>query len=183
MTGLSLTPKTHLVLFHRNLSRGPSWQVVDLHLLFCTKLNLEKCPGELPQEPFHWFCSQNLIIWNSLWEQCGAWASEKLLHLAQIGISKGLTKKTWNSTHFMLWFWRLLKPLQLISLAAQFKFESKYESLQFIWQSLRRLFQKVIEGLEGKTNCQQPLILGLLGHLSCLLGLLSCSAQTQGVSN
>ena len=24
-------------------------QVVDLHLLFCTKLNLEKCPGELHQ--------------------------------------------------------------------------------------------------------------------------------------
>ena len=35
-------------------------------------------------------------------------------------------------------------------------FESKFEPLQVIWQleSLRRLFQKVIEGLEGKINGQ-----------------------------
>ena len=51
-----------------------------------------------------------------------------------------------------------IKPLQLVGQAAQFKFqvESNFEPLQVIWQSLRRLllFQKVIEGLEGKTNGQ-----------------------------
>ena len=46
------------------------------------------------------------------------------------------------------------KPLQLVGQAAEFKFESKFEPLPVIWQSLRRLFQKVIEGLEGKINCQ-----------------------------
>ena len=34
------------------------------------------------------------------------------------------------------------------SQAADFKYESKFEPLQVIWQSLRTLFQKVIEGLE-----------------------------------
>ena len=43
-----------------------------------------------------------------------------------------------------------IKPLQLVGKAAQFKFESKFKPLQVIWQSLRRLFQKVIESLEGK---------------------------------
>ena len=51
-----------------------------------------------------------------------------------------------------------IKPLQLVSQAAEFKFESKFESkfepLPVIWQSLRRLFQKTIEGLEGKINGQ-----------------------------
>ena len=47
-----------------------------------------------------------------------------------------------------------LKPSQLVGQAAQFKFESKLEPLQVIWQSLRMLFQKVIEGLEGKINGQ-----------------------------
>ena len=39
-----------------------------------------------------------------------------------------------------------IKPLQLIGQVAQFNFGSKFEPLQVIWQSLRRLFQKVIEG-------------------------------------
>ena len=47
-----------------------------------------------------------------------------------------------------------IKPLQLVGQAAEFKFESKFESLQVIWQSVRRLFQKVIEGLEGEINGQ-----------------------------
>ena len=44
-----------------------------------------------------------------------------------------------------------IKPLQL---AAEFKSKSKFEPLPVIWQSLRRLFQKTIEGLEGKINGQ-----------------------------
>ena len=46
------------------------------------------------------------------------------------------------------------KPLELVGQAAEFKLESKFEPLPVIWQSLRRLFQKVIEGLEGKINGQ-----------------------------
>ena len=46
------------------------------------------------------------------------------------------------------------KPLQLVGQEAQFKFESKFEPLQVIWQSLLRLFQKVIEGLDCKINGQ-----------------------------
>ena len=33
------------------------------------------------------------------------------------------------------------KPLQLVGQVAEFKFESKFEPLQVIWQSFRRLFQ------------------------------------------
>ena len=47
-----------------------------------------------------------------------------------------------------------IKPLQLVGQAAEFKFESKFEPLPVIWQSLWRLFQKVIKGLEGKINGQ-----------------------------
>ena len=39
-----------------------------------------------------------------------------------------------------------IKPLQLVGQAAQFKLESKFETLPVIWQSLLRLFQKVIKG-------------------------------------
>ena len=60
-----------------------------------------------------------------------------------------------------------IKPLQLVGQAAEFKFESKFEPLPVIWQSLQRLFQKVIEGLEGKINCQA---LGA-ALLLCLHGL------------
>ena len=70
-----------------------------------------------------------------------------------------------------------IKPLQLVGQAAEFKFESKFEPLQVIWQSLRRLFQKVIEGLEGKINGQA---LGA-ALLLCLRGS-DGRAQTQGVS-
>ena len=69
------------------------------------------------------------------------------------------------------------KPLQLVGQAAQFKFESKFEPLQVVWQSLRRRFQKVIEGLEGKINGQA---LGAALWL-CLRGPVR-RAQTQGVS-
>ena len=82
------------------------------------------------------------------WESHFAWL--------KFGFSNGF-KKNSNSTQFMLWFWRqreAIKPLQLVGQAAEFKFESKFEPLPVIWQSLPRLFQKVIEGLEGKINGQ-----------------------------
>ena len=47
-----------------------------------------------------------------------------------------------------------IKPLKLVSQAAEFKFGPKFEPLPVIWQSLRMLFQKEIEGLEGKINGQ-----------------------------
>ena len=47
-----------------------------------------------------------------------------------------------------------VKPSQLVGQAAEFKFKSKFEPLLVIWQSLRTLFQNVIEDLEGKINCQ-----------------------------
>ena len=53
-----------------------------------------------------------------------------------------------------------IKPLKLVGQVAQFNFESKFEPLQVIWQSLRKLLQKVIEGLEGKSRAK------LLGQLS-----------------
>ena len=71
-----------------------------------------------------------------------------------------------------------IKPLRLVVQVAQFKFESKFEPLLVIWQSLQRLFQKVIEGLEGKINCQA---LGA-ALLLCLRGL-DGRAQTHCVSD
>ena len=71
-------------------------------------------------------------------------------------------------------------PLQLVGqavAAVQYKFESKFEPLPVIWQSLQRLFQKLIEGLEGKINGQ-----ALRAALPlCLLGS-DGRAQTQGVA-
>ena len=46
------------------------------------------------------------------------------------------------------------KPLQLVGQVSEFKFESKFEPLPVIWRSLRRLFQNIIEDLEGKINGQ-----------------------------
>ena len=70
-----------------------------------------------------------------------------------------------------------IKTLQLVAQAADFKFESKFEPMPVIWQSLQRLFQKVIEGLEGKINGQA---LGASLRL-CLRGS-DGRAQAQGVS-
>ena len=70
-----------------------------------------------------------------------------------------------------------VKPLQLLGQEAHFKSEPKFEPLQVIWQSLQRLFQEVIEGLEGKINGQA---LGAALRL-CLRGS-DGRAQTQGVS-
>ena len=50
-----------------------------------------------------------------------------------------------------------IKSLKLVGQVAEFRFQSKFEPIQVItviWQSLGRLFQKVIEGLEGKINGQ-----------------------------
>ena len=59
------------------------------------------------------------------------------------------------------------------------KFESKFEPLQFIsgWQSLQRLSQKVIEGLEGKIDGQ-----ALGAALLHCLGKSDGQAQTQDIS-
>ena len=70
-----------------------------------------------------------------------------------------------------------MKPLQLVGQVAEFKFEIKFEPLPVIWQSLRRLFQKVIEGLEGKINGQ-----ALGAALLLCLRVSDLRAQTQGVS-
>ena len=70
-----------------------------------------------------------------------------------------------------------INPLQLVGQAAEFKFESKFELLRVIWQSLRRLFQKVVEGLGGKINGQALRAALLL----CLRGS-DGRTQTQGVS-
>ena len=69
--------------------------------------------------------------------------------------------------------------MQLVGQArvAEFKFESKFEPLPVIWQSLRRLFQKVIEGLEGKINGQ-----ALRAALRLCLRGSDGRAQTQVVS-
>ena len=71
-----------------------------------------------------------------------------------------------------------IKTLQLVAQAADFKFESKFEPMPVIWQSLQRLFQKVIEGLEGKINGQA---LGA-ALLLCLRGP-DWPAQIQGISD
>ena len=70
-----------------------------------------------------------------------------------------------------------ITPLQLVGQAAQLEFESKFKPLRVIWQSLWRLFQKGIEGLERKINGQA---LGAALWL-CLLGS-DGWAQTQDVS-
>ena len=70
-----------------------------------------------------------------------------------------------------------LKPLQLVGQAAQFKFESKFEPLQVIWQSLQGLFQKLIKALEGKINGQ-----ALGAALRVCLRWSDGRAQTQGDS-
>ena len=70
-----------------------------------------------------------------------------------------------------------IKLLQLVGQVAEFKFESNFEPLPVIWQSLCRLFQKVIEGLEGKINSQT-----LGAALLLCLGRQDWRAQTQGVS-
>ena len=67
------------------------------------------------------------------------------------------SKKNSNSTQFIELYFGVseqIKPLQPIDQEAEFKFESKFKPLLVIWQSLRRLFQKTVEGLEGKINGQ-----------------------------
>ena len=65
-----------------------------------------------------------------------------------------------------------IKPLQLVGYVAEFKFEA----LPVIWECLLRLFQKVIEGLEGKIKGQAHGAALLL-----FLRWLDGRAQTQGV--
>ena len=61
--------------------------------------------------------------------------------------------------------------------AAEFKFKSNFEPLQVIWQTLQWLFQKVMEGLEGKINGQ-----ALGATLWHCMGGSDGQAQTQGIS-
>ena len=72
---------------------------------------------------------------------------------------------------------KAIKPLQLLGQVAESKFESKFEPRLVIWQSLQRLFQKVIGGLEGKVNDRA---LGA-ALLLCLHGTHG-RAQTKGAS-
>ena len=68
--------------------------------------------------------------------------------------------------------------IQLVRQAAEIKFESKFEPLLVIWKYLRRLFQKVIEGLFRRQN-QRP---SSWGRAPAQLGRSDGRAQTQGVS-
>ena len=80
---------------------------------------------------------------------------KKLLRLAQIVhqyYGNGI-KKNSNSTQFMLSI-RRLKTFTTRGQVAEFKFESKFELLPVIWQSLPKLFQKTIEGFEDKIKCR-----------------------------
>ena len=93
----------------------------------------------------------------------------------KFGISNRL-KKNWTSTVYAV-ISEAIKPLQLFDQAEELNFEYKFEPLQVIWQSLQRLFQKVIEGLEGKINCQ-----ALGAALWLCMRSSDGRAQTQGVS-
>ena len=76
-----------------------------------------------------------------------------------------------------------IKPLQLVGQAAEFKCKSKFEPLLIIWQSLLRLFQKVIKGLEGKITELTAKLLGQLSGSAYAGGTVSdWRAQTQGAS-
>ena len=70
-----------------------------------------------------------------------------------------------------------IKPLQLVGQVVGFKYESKFEPLPVIWQSLRRLHSKIIEGLDGKINGQ-----ALGAALLLCLRRSDGRAQTQGGS-
>ena len=57
--------------------------------------------------------------------------------LQSISASSTDLKKDSNSTQFIQGFWGQKKPSQLVGQAEEFKFESKFEPLPVIWQSLR----------------------------------------------
>ena len=71
-----------------------------------------------------------------------------------------------------------IKPLKLVGQVAEFKFESKFEPLPVIWQSLWRLFQKIIEGLGEKSTAKHlgaswgrsPALLARVGRVSTNTG-------------
>ena len=64
-------------------------------------------------------------------------ALETLLRLAQIWLQKRTYKEFKLHTVYAV-ILEAIKPLQLVGQAAEFKFESKFEPLQVIWQSLRK---------------------------------------------
>ena len=67
--------------------------------------------------------------------------------------------------------------MQPVGQAAEFKFESKFEPMQVIWQSLQRLFEKTIEDFDCKINGR-----ALWAVLLHSLGGEDWQAQTQNVS-
>ena len=68
----------------------------------------------------------------------------------------------------------LVKLLQLVGQAAQFKFESQFEPLPVIWQSLRRLFHKVIrfrgQNQRPSSSGRSPAPLSQVGRASTNTG-------------
>ena len=61
--------------------------------------------------------------------QCGAWALEKLLRLAQIRHQSRTWKEFKLHTVYAV-ISGAIKPMQLVGQAAEFKFESKFKPLQ-----------------------------------------------------
>ena len=92
------------------------------------------------------------------------------------------SKKNSNFTHFTEIYSSVseqIKPQPPISQATEFKFESKFEPLQVIWQSI----QKAIPEDNGRFDCKingRALGAALPGLHS--FGWLDGQAQTQGVS-
>ena len=51
------------------------------------------------------------------------------------------------------WFW-VLRPLQAVGQAAEYKFKSKFEPVPVIWQSLPKAIPETIKGLTAKSNAK-----------------------------
>ena len=61
-----------------------------------------------------------------------------------------LTQKEFELLSLYSGISKQIKALQPFGQATEFKFESNFEPLPVIWQSLRRLFQKTIKGFDCK---------------------------------
>ena len=136
--------------------------------------------GALAQLPQRWFCAMMFGALWSYKDWSAGWAESAVHKGVSTELQKSIFPSTWfqrsktvlgmsvrnltslgsdlasvtdlkryQTPHGLCCdFWG--KPLQLVGEAAEFKFESKFEPLPVIWQSLWRLFHKVIEGLECK---------------------------------
>ena len=74
-----------------------------------------------------------------------------------LGICTSPVDEVWNTLTTVLNFGDLKRTLQPIGQAAEFKFESKFDPCLSSGNHSRGLFQKTIEGLEGKINGQAAL--------------------------